>query len=323
MGWDGGRVPDSQHVLPECYYSLGMAVASTTNLRLATVVTNPETRDAAVLASAAAAAQHYSGGRLVLGIGRGDSAVLKIGRRPMSLAQYEAYLQTLQTYLRGEAGALDRDGVPSPIPWIKSAGVPKVPLDVAATGPRMIALGARVAEGVNFALGADVERIRWAVDTARAARFEAGLDPDSLTLSAYVMVGVDENIERARDLVRPTAAIHVRFASVNMGRGRTQDEVPDSDRSTVSSVTNAYRTAGHGLSTGDHVAAIDDEFLDRFAIVGPPSACIDRLLELNELGISRFYIGSPAIDLDKSVWYDYSDRIAKFVLPELRAHRVR
>ncbi len=269
MGWHGGRIPDSQHVMPECYFSLGMAVAATTTLRLATAVTNPETRDAAVLASAAAAAQHYSGGRITLGIGRGDSAVLKLGGTPMSLVRYEEYLTKLQTYLRGEAGTVDRDGVPSPIPWISNAKIPKVPLDVAATGPKVIGIGARIAEYVNFAIGADPKRVEWAVDVARSARSDAGLKPETLSLGAYVHLAVDDDLDRARAFVRPQVAIHARFGSANMGKGRTLDAVPTADREEVGNVTDAYRTADHGLSTGGHVSAVSDEFVDRFAIIGP------------------------------------------------------
>ena len=48
--------------------------------------------------------------------------------------------------------------------------MPKVPVDVAASGPKVIALGATLGDRVTFAVGADPERIAWALETARAAR---------------------------------------------------------------------------------------------------------------------------------------------------------
>ena len=46
--------------------------------------------------------------------------------------------------------------------------LPKVPLDVAATGPKIIAMGAELAERFSFSLGADIQRIKWGVDQVKA-----------------------------------------------------------------------------------------------------------------------------------------------------------
>jgi 5,10-methylenetetrahydromethanopterin reductase len=319
MGWDGGRISDSQNVLPDCYYSLGMAVAGTSRLQLATAVTNTATRHPAVIASAAAAAHHFSGGRVSIGIGRGDSAVFKIGQKPDSLPVFERRIAELQAYLRGDSLIPDSDGVLSPIQWIRDAAVPKVPIDLAASGPKVIDIGARLAERLSFSVGADPARLRWAIDTARAARRAAGLDPSTQPLGAYVLIGVDEDLDKARALVRPVASIHARFGSVNMQADRPLDTVPGADRSAVLATTGAYRAAGHGLSTGEHVAGVEDEFLDRFTIVGSPAACAERVLELTEMGISRFYVLPPGADLGKSVWDAYYDRIITEVAPLVRA----
>ena len=46
--------------------------------------------------------------------------------------------------------------------------LPKVPLDVAATAPKILTMGAELAERVSFSLGADIERIKWGVDQVKA-----------------------------------------------------------------------------------------------------------------------------------------------------------
>ena len=50
-------------------------------------VTNPVTREPAVTARAYATLQDISGGRMVMGIGRGDSAVRVMGRKPTPIAR--------------------------------------------------------------------------------------------------------------------------------------------------------------------------------------------------------------------------------------------
>src|SRR5258708_35787127 len=122
-------------------------------------VTNPITRHPAVTASAILTVQVESAGRAVLGIGRGDSSLAYLGRKPASLAQFQAYLQQVQGYLRGEEVTLD--GYASRIEWVRQTGLTEVPVDVAATGPKVIEIGAQLADWVNMSLGAQPERLRW------------------------------------------------------------------------------------------------------------------------------------------------------------------
>jgi 5,10-methylenetetrahydromethanopterin reductase len=84
LGFASLIVPDSQNLVPEVWGQLMLAAAATTRLRLGPGVSNSVTRDAAVTASAALSLQVESEGRAVLGIGRGDSAVQRIGRGPRS-----------------------------------------------------------------------------------------------------------------------------------------------------------------------------------------------------------------------------------------------
>ena len=89
-----------------------------------------------------ATVQQESAGRAILGLGRGDSAAALIGEREFTSAAFERYIGQLQGYLRGEEVLLD-NGFRSRSDWIgRDSSLPKVPIDVAATGPRVIAVGA-------------------------------------------------------------------------------------------------------------------------------------------------------------------------------------
>jgi 5,10-methylenetetrahydromethanopterin reductase len=107
------------------------------------------------------------------------------------VARFERYVADVHRYLAGDtvpfddaatcglspAADLGLQAMPqgSALTWLPMTRQPKVPLDVACTGPRVITLAARRAERVTFAVGADPERIRWAVETARQARHGRGL----------------------------------------------------------------------------------------------------------------------------------------------------
>src|SRR3989442_177973 len=103
LGFDTVLFPDSQNLAPGVWGQLMLAAQATTRVHLGPGVTNSVTRDPAVTASAALALQAESGGRAVLGIGRGDSSVQRIGKREDRVASFERHLAALQGYLRGEA----------------------------------------------------------------------------------------------------------------------------------------------------------------------------------------------------------------------------
>src|SRR5260370_1314985 len=74
-GWDGMVVADSQCVIGDSYVALAIAAQATSRIKIGVGVTNPVTRHPAVTAAAIAGIQELSGGRAVLGIGRGDSSL--------------------------------------------------------------------------------------------------------------------------------------------------------------------------------------------------------------------------------------------------------
>lgn len=160
-GWDGIAFTDSQNLVSDPFVAVAVAAQATSTLRFMTGVTNAASRDPAALATVAATAQEYAGGRFVLGIGRGDTALFHLGRPPQPVDAFGERLAQLRGYLGG--GTVDRAGFPSRLRWLDRAQQPAVPIDLASAGPRVIALGARLADRVTFAVGADPDRVAWAL----------------------------------------------------------------------------------------------------------------------------------------------------------------
>jgi 5,10-methylenetetrahydromethanopterin reductase len=165
-GFDGLLLADSENLVGDPYVELALASRSTKRLRLGPGVINPLTRRPAVTAAAVATLQVESEGRAALVFGRGDSAVLQLGQQPATTAELERGLTQLQEFLRGENVELE-NGYQARMSWISTMHPNKVPVDVAATGPRTIVVGARHADRVSFTVGADPRRISWAIGQAR------------------------------------------------------------------------------------------------------------------------------------------------------------
>ncbi|WP_051580066.1 LLM class flavin-dependent oxidoreductase [Pseudonocardia acaciae] len=313
-GWDGLLVADSQNLTGDPYAVLTMAATVTDTLGLGTGVTNPVTRHPAVTAAAIATVQQYSGGRAVLGIGRGDSALSHLGRRPAAVPDFEAHLRHLQRYLAGQP--VDLDGYPSRMSWITDTGLPKVPVDVAATGPKAIAAGARVADRLSFTVGADPDRVRWAIGVARQARAEAGLDPDAISFGAYVNAVCHPRPETAHDLVAGSLSVFARFSG--MQRGGTHG-LASTDRAAVNEITDAYDAHGHATLGSGRAALRDPAFVDRFAVIGTPEHCVRRLTALLDTGLTHLVIAGHSRDADPELLAEASKLFAAEVIPALHA----
>src|SRR5262249_10824683 len=94
-GFDWLGVADSQSVFRELYVALTIAALNTSRIRLGPLVTNPLTRHPVVTASAISSIDELSGGRAVLGLGSGDSAIFTLGAPPSTLPALEGAVTTL------------------------------------------------------------------------------------------------------------------------------------------------------------------------------------------------------------------------------------
>jgi 5,10-methylenetetrahydromethanopterin reductase len=317
LGFATLLLPDSQNLAPEVWQQLALAAQATTRLRLGPGVTNPVTRDAAVTACAAATLQLESRGRAVLGLGRGDSAVQRIGKATLKVAEFERYVVALQTYLAGET--VERDGFASRLEWLRIADVPKVPLEIAATGPKVIALAARHAERIAFAVGADPEHLRWALATARDAARAAGRDPATLRFGAFVNCVVHSDRAVARAAVRGTVATFARFSSI---AGAPIDHLPPQLREAAAAMRARYDMRDHTRATAGHAQAIDDAFVDWYGIAGPVDLVCERLQRLAALGLDFCHVVPGSFDTPREVLRDSLRLLGTDVLPALAGARV-
>jgi 5,10-methylenetetrahydromethanopterin reductase len=301
-GWTGVGLPDTQNKQPDPYVAMTVAGLATSQLRLATSVTNPFTRDPAVTASAISTVHRETGGRALLGIGRGDSSLAHLGFAPAPVAVFSEYLRRVQGYLRGEpqpfvradgtamraVDSADLAGAPSHsrLEWLDPA-IPKVRVAVAATGPRVISTSATLADEVTLAVGAAVERIRWGIERVRSARAEAGLDEHGVTIAAYVPIILHEDVATARRLIAGDVASFARFSVM---RGTVAGPASGHAQDVLKRVHSVYDLRQHYTAGSAASQVIDDALVDTFAIAGPAAYCLDRLYELVDAGVSKFFV---------------------------------
>ena len=196
-GFGYGWSFDSHVLWHDPYPLLALMARATTSMRLGTLVTNPIVRDPTVTASALATLNVISGGRMDLGIGRGDSSRRVMGKKPASAERLGEAVGVIRALTRGEE--IVYEGNPIRMTWAKGG----VPVWVAAYGPKVLRLAGRIADGVILQF-ADPYLIRWCLGFVREGAEEAGRDPRTIEVMSAprTVTGVSSRRRRAACVAR-------------------------------------------------------------------------------------------------------------------------
>ena len=246
------------------------------------------------------------------------SAAAHIGKKQATTEELKNYVISLQSYFRGEA--IDVGTMESPIRWIDPKVITPVPIDIACTGPKTIAMACDIAERVTFAVGSATERVSWAMQTALERIGKTGRNRDDFKIGAYVNLVCDPDEKKAISMARMLAGLVAHFTAM---KNAPTEHLPDQLKPITEKLKTDYDMKNHSSEKGDHLDLIDDEFIDWFSIAGPPQKCIDRLGELIELGLDHIYLlgGSPVPeprDARLRAMVEQTEMFAKEVLPSFK-----
>lgn len=279
-GFDGVWIADSQSIFRDAYAALALAAARTRRIRLATGVTNPITRHPAVVASSFATLDELSGGRAILGLGVGESAVHTLGLRPARMKQLEEATWVLRALMRGETATYE--GKEIKLTWAKR----NVPIYFASSGPKSLQLAGRVADGVLFQVGAEPALVRYALKNIEAGARQAGRKLRDLRLYLRLACSVSPDRQWAREEAKGyvAAAAGTVFTSV------PKEEMPGALWTEIKAMKEGYDYYQHASSGAQHKQLITDRMLDSLAITGTPAEALPRFQELLALGLDGFVV---------------------------------
>src|SRR5437667_8923431 len=281
-GFEYGWIFDSHVLWLEPYPMLTLMASNTKKMRLGTCVTNPATRDITVTSSLFATLNLISGGRMQLGIGRGDSSRRVLGKKPVTVAQLEESVKDFRDLTNGREIGYE-DGK-ARLTWA-TGGVP--PVWVAGYGPKVLQLAGRIADGVILQF-ADPDLIAWCLGFVWEGAKETGRDPKSLEIMAAAPVWVSDDLATARQRVRWFPALVSNHVVDLISRYKPED-LPASLTSYVQK-RGGYNYQHHAEVGSDNASFVSDEVVDRFCLVGPVEAHRQKLKKLAEVGVTQFNI---------------------------------
>ncbi len=279
---------DSHVLWQDVYPIFALMAAGTERIHLGTCVTNPVTRDPTVTASAMATLNEISGGRMEMGIGRGDSAQRVLGRGPVTVTALERACVTIRDLAEGRP--VDLDGTEVQLKWSEGR---RLPVWVAAYGPKALHCAGRVADGVILQL-ADPFIIEWALRYLREGAEQACRDPADIKVMAAAPAYLSDDLAHARDQVRWFPAL-VSNHVVDLVNRYHDAELPV-ELTDFIAARESYDYAHHGRTGSENAEFVPDEVVDRFCVLGGPEQVRAKLGQLAGLGVDQFNIYSMVDD---------------------------
>ena len=289
-GFDGAGILDSQLLSRDTYVVLGQAATQTSRLTLFPAVTNPFTRDASVLAGAIQTVEELAPGRVKFVIGTGYTSASTIGRKPATLAEMRACIATVKGLLAGQT--VDFAGTPGRLGY---AGGRRIPVIMAASGPKAIEVAGEIADGVLLLVGFNRGIIERALEHLERGARRAGRRLDDLEIIWAVRTGTAATTREARRVARPTA-VHwgvLRWGGYWLepaGLTLPKLEVPDAVHRIYPDLSHAHDWEAAIAATSfvpDDVAA---QLCDAVGLIGTPDDCANRILEMTKLGVRNLYL---------------------------------
>jgi 5,10-methylenetetrahydromethanopterin reductase len=319
-GFDGAGILDSQVLSRDTFVILGQAAARTTRLTLFPAVTNPLTRHASVLAGATQTVEELAPGRVIFVIGTGYTSASTIGRKPATLAEMRACITTVKALLAGQS--VDFGGTPARLGFASGR---RIPVLMAASGPKSIELAGEVADGALLLVGFNRGIVETALGYLERGARKSGRRLEDLEVIWAARTGTAATTQEARRQARPVA-VHwgiLRWGGHWLGPAGLQLpklEIPDA-------VWKIYPDLSHAHDWEAAIAAtafVPDEVVarlcDAMGLIGTAGDCAGRIAEMAKLGVQNLYL------MPLQTFAGPEQEVAAFrdvVFPRLRAAGLR
>ncbi|HKN95799.1 MAG TPA: TIGR03842 family LLM class F420-dependent oxidoreductase [Pseudonocardiaceae bacterium] len=280
-GFRYGWTFDSHVLWQEPFVIYSRILAETSRLMVGPMVTNPSTRDWSVIASLFATLNDMYGNRTVCGIGRGDSARRVIGQPPATLATVRDAMRVIKGLAEGRE--VEHHGTLVRIPWVRDG---KLEIWMAAYGPKALKLVGEQADGFILQT-ADPDIARWTIGAVRDAAVAAGRPADAVTMCVAAPAYVGADLPHQRDQLRWFGGMVGNHVADLVARYGTSGPVPHALTDYIEG-RNGYDYSHHGRAGNRSTDFVPDAIVDRFCLLGPAEAHVERLRELAGLGVAQF-----------------------------------
>ncbi|HXJ78110.1 MAG TPA: LLM class flavin-dependent oxidoreductase [Candidatus Methylomirabilis sp.] len=305
LGYDLVRIADSQCLFRELYVALTLVALNTSRAKIGPGVTNPITRHPTVTASAIASIDELSGGRAILGIGAGDSAVLNIDESPATSGALREYVLAVRALFRDRRANYRSKTIR--LTWAAR----EVPIWLAAAKPKTLRLAGEIADVVVMGCGFLPESIRASMAYVEEGARAAGRTLDDVEMWVFGPANVADTRDAAVAPLRSAAAATGHFS---FGRGLERAGVPPDLVPSVERLSREYRAQHHQGGAGSfnerlvETLGLSDYLTRRFALAGTAEECIEQARAVAATGVRGLMLTIVTPDPRKTI-RDLGERV--------------
>ncbi|MDA0350703.1 MAG: LLM class flavin-dependent oxidoreductase [Chloroflexi bacterium] len=278
QGWKLALIPSSPLLVPDPYVMLAFAARGTDRIKLGPFIENPVMRHPAVLASSIATVDAVASGRTLLTLGSGDTSVRLMGKRPAKVVELEEATQLARQLLSGEN--VDT-GARQPA---RLRHARRVPVWIAAGGPRTLRMAGRVADGVFIRVGRHEANLRAAVEAVHAGAREVGRDSSDVQIGVVLHTLLTNDHAYAARVGRAIAAGFYEYSPMLFEGAGLEWGGPDV-KSLRDRVWPDFHHAEDLAAAGKVVDFLSDEAAAAFAVSGGTDELVTQLRGVLKLGL--------------------------------------
>ena len=312
LGFTHLWVTDSGLIRSDAFVFLTVAAQQTKTMKLGMGVAVPGLRLAPTLAAGMASLNVIAPGRCFVAMGTGNTGMRLLGRKPMTLKNFEIYARAVRNLLDGKDAQFDHNGEKHAIRFMltdkgyRNLRDP-IPMYLAGYGPRAQALAGEIADGLTTHIprGGAVEDI-WANAGKGAAKSGRSLDNFHLSVRVnFAVLDPGEPVDSERIVNEYGPAIMTAMHSTMDRHLEYGEDPPGFLRPTWNdylafhmSRPAAERQKMMHESHNAYVAPderrfVTPEIIKRFCIVGQPAEVLEQVRELERQGVRQLMCNFP------------------------------
>jgi 5,10-methylenetetrahydromethanopterin reductase len=269
---------------------LGQAATQTMRLSLFPAVTNPFTRHASVLASAIQTVEELAPGRIRFVIGTGYTSASTIGRSPATLAEMRECIKAVKGLLAGESVAFG--AAPGRLGYASGR---RIPVIMAASGPKAIEVAGEVADGALLLVGFNRGIVETALGHLERGAKRSGRRLEDLEIIWAVRTATMSSTAEALRMARPTA-VHwgvLRWGGYWLGPAGVRlpaMEIPEAVKQVYPDLSHAHDWEAAIKATAFVPDDIVAQLCEAMGLIGTPADAAARVAEMTKLGVRNLYL---------------------------------
>jgi 5,10-methylenetetrahydromethanopterin reductase len=277
LGFACAYIGDSQMIWREAYVILGAAALATSQITLASGVTNPITRDPSVLAAAWDTLHDLTGGRTIFGIGMGDSSLETLGKKPATLKQLERAILSARALIAGETVEHHESKAPIHLTYARKGT--RVPIYIGVSSPKITRLSGKVADGAIMLVGVDPQFMRASRHEMEEGGKGASRDiwKEGFRVVCWVPCSIQDDGQAAREAVKAHVA--------RILKRPLPYELDPETMQVVRRIYEHYEYYEHMVAGTAHGAVVPDSLVEKFAIAGTPKEAREQMERLAATGL--------------------------------------